>query len=303
MKTFPLQYPIASSAGQMSFHLPKPVMYEGNPVLAATEDQEFAGQNATYISVLPTAGVLQDPIDTYYGYVATHDGSEIWLATAPHPLGPWTWQHAALELKSTSFTRHISSPSVVMHNGEVYMYFHGVHELGSQPTALATSKDGLHFEERFFPIIETHPNRKNHWYGQSVSYVRVVKDGPMFIGTFQGNGRGWNEQADGVTTVSGLAMSEDGINWRLSKRPLLGNTPGSRGPFASILVRLWGRWLMLFNDHRGLSGALSESSDVTGPYEDFGCVLESGHWPCPVFHEDKLYLLCGGINAAVIDWE
>ncbi|MCY3765407.1 MAG: hypothetical protein OXH06_08270 [Gemmatimonadetes bacterium] len=303
MKTFPLEYTAAGAAGQMSFHLPKAVQYEGNPVLAATEDQEFAGQDATYISVLPTAGVLSDPIDAYYAYVATHDGSEIWLATAPHPLGPWTWRRAVLELSATSFTKHISSPSAVMHNGEVYMYFHGVHTSGRQPTALATSRDGVHFEQKIFPIMTTHPNRKNHWYGQSVSYVRVVKDGPMFIGTFQGNGLGWNAQANGVTTVAGLAMSVDGIHWRLSKKPLLGNMPGSRGPFASILVRLWDRWLMLFNDDRGLSGALSEGSDVTGPYEDMGCVLESGHWPFPVFHKDKLYLLCGGINAAVIEWK
>ena len=119
MKTFPLQYTAASAAGQMSFHLPKAVQYEGNPVLAATDDQEFAGQDATYISVIPTAGVLPDPIDAYYAYVATHDGSEIWLATAGHPLGPWTWRRAVLELSATSFTKHISSPSAVMHNGEV----------------------------------------------------------------------------------------------------------------------------------------------------------------------------------------
>ena len=108
----------------------------------------------------------------------------------------------------------------------------------------------------------------------------------------------------GVRASSGLniAESEDGIHWRLSKRPLLGNTPGSRGPFSSILVRLWGRWLLLFGDHRGLSGALSEGSDVTGPYEDAGCLLESGGWPFPVFHEGKLYLLCAGINAYVIEW-
>ena len=302
MKTFPMQYTSASAAGQMSFHLPEPVPYEGNPVLTATEDQEFAGQNATYISVLPTAGVLPDPIDRFYAYVATHDGSEIWLATAPHPLGPWTWQRAALELGATSYRSHISSPSVVMHDGEVYLYFHGVHPTGTQPTALATSKDGVHFEERVFPAMATHPNRQNHWYGQSVSYVRVVKDGPMFIGTFQGNGLGQNDQAGGVTTVAGLVMSEDGIHWRLSKRPLLGNTPGSRGPFASILVRMWDRWLMLYNDDRGLSGSLSEGSDVTGPYEDLGCVLESAHWAFPVFHEDKLYLLYSGINAAVVEW-
>jgi hypothetical protein len=302
MKAFPMQYTMASAESQMSFHLPRPVPYEGSPVLEATEDQEFAGQRATYISVLPTTGVLPDPLDAFYAYVATHDGSEIWLATAPHPLGPWTWERPALELGATSFRAHISSPSAVMHNGEVYLYFHGVHPNGTQPTALATSTDGVHFEERIFPVMTTHPNRQNHWYGQSVSYVRVVKDGPMFIGTFQGNGLGENHQANGVTTVAGLVMSEDGIHWRLSKKPLLGNTPGSRGPFSSILVRLWGRWLLLFGDHRGLSGALSEGPDVTGPYEDVGCLQESGGWPFPVFHEGKLYLLCAGINAYVIEW-
>lgn len=303
VKTFPLQHTMASAAGQMSFHLPKAVAFEGNPVLVGTKDQEFAGQDPTYISVLPTQGVLPDPIDAFYAYVATHDGSQIWLATAPHPLGPWTWREATLELSATSFRNHISSPSVVAHDGEIWMYYHGVHPAGTQPTALATSTDGVHFVERIFPVMNAHTNRKNHWYGQSVSYVRVVKDGPMFIGTFQGNGLGENAQAKGVTTVAGLAMSEDGINWRLSKRPLLGNTPGSRGPFASTLVRLWNRWLMLYNDDRGLSGSLSETSDVTGPYEDLGRVLESGHWPFPVFHEGKLYLLCAGINAYVIDWQ
>ena len=302
MNTFPLQYTMAHVAGQMSFHLPEAVAYEGNPVLTATDDQEFAGQGPTYISVLPTTGVLSDPIDAFYAYVATHDGSEIWLATAPHPTGPWTWQNVALELSATSYQNHISSPSVVMHEGEVWMYYHGVLESGCQPTSLATSKDGVHFEQKVFPIVPNHPNRNNHWYGQSVSYVRVVKDGPMFIGTFQGNGRGHNEQANGVTTVSGLMLSEDGINWRLSSRPLQGNMPGSRGPFASILVRLWDRWLMLFNDDRGLSGALSEGSDVIGPYEDYGPILERGHWPFPLFHEGKLYLLCAGINVYVIDW-
>ena len=116
MKAFPLQYTMASAAGQMAFHLPQARQYEENPVLVTTEDQEFAGQDATYISVLPTAGILADPIDVYYAYVATHDGSEIWLATASHPLGPWTWRQPALELSNTSFTRHISSPSARLHH-------------------------------------------------------------------------------------------------------------------------------------------------------------------------------------------
>ena len=302
MKTFPTQYTMASATGQMGFHLPERVPYEGNPILEGTEDQEFAGQQATYISVIPTAGVLEDPIDAFYAYVATHDSTQIWLATAPHPLGPWKWQRVVVELEETSYRAHVSSPSAVVHEGEVYLYFHGVHPKGTQPTSLATSRDGVHFEQRFFELMGTHPNRQNHWYGQSVSYVRVVKDGPMFIGTFQGNALGENDQANGVTTVSGLVMSEDGIHWLRSKRPLMGNKPGSRGPFASTLVRLWGRWLMLFNEDGGLSGAVSEGQDVTGPYEHIGCVLESAHWPFPVFHEDKLYLLCAGINAYVIEW-
>ncbi len=314
---FPAEYTLAATRGQMSFHLPEAVACEGNPVLVPTPAQDFP-DGARFISVMRTTGVLSAPLDTYYAYVGSHDGKEIWLATAPHPLGPWVWQRCVLHLDDTSFKGHISSPSAVLHNGQVYMYFHGVMPTGQQPTALATSADGVNFKEFAFPVTSTHPNRKNHWYGQSTSYARVVKDGPLFIATFQGNGLGRNIQAGGVTTVAGMAMSEDGIRWRLSRRPLLGNTPGSRGPFAAILLQVWGRWLMLY-EHKEMNtivGAVSEGEDVAGPYEDIGTVIQSPEgiqnmgWPFPVFHDRKLYLLCGGqtsstqgaIYAFVMDW-
>lgn len=75
--------------------------------------------------------------------------------------------------------------------------------------------DGISFTEHTCPVIHTHPNKANSWYGQSTSYARVVKDGGLFIATFQGNGFGRNVQVGGVTTVAGLAMSEDGIRWRV----------------------------------------------------------------------------------------
>ena len=41
---------------------------------------------------------------------------------------------------------------------------------------------------------------------------------------------------------------------------------------------------------------------MAGPYEHIGQVIESAHWPFPLFHEGKLYLLCAGINAFVVEW-
>lgn len=195
--------------------------------------------------------------------------------------------------------------------------FHGVLPTGQQPTALATSTDGVNFAEHRFPVIFTHPNRQNSWYGQSTSYARIVKDGALFIATFQGNGLGYNVQAAGVTTVAGLAMSEDGIHWRVAKRPLLANACGSRGPFAAILTSVWGRWLMLFEYKRrqGIAGAVSMGPDVTGPYEEIGTVIPgmtgitNMGWPFPVFLGHHLYLLYGAqlgkkgaIYASVVDW-
>lgn len=310
------RYRQAQARGSLAFHFPTPVAHPGNPVLAGTPEQDFP-DGARYISVLPTAGVLPDAIDAFYAYVGSHDGKDIWLATAPHPLGPWRWHRRILVVGETSFRGHLSSPSAVVHEGQVYLYFHGVMPSGQQPTALSLSQDGVIFKEYQCPVIFAHSNRQNHWYGQSTSYARVIKDGGLFVATFQGNGLGYNVQAPGVTTVAGLAMSDDGIAWRLSTRPLMGNRPGSRGPFAPILLPLWGRWLMLFEskEHPGLAGAVSEGSDLMGPYEDLGMVMPpiSGAdklgWPFPVFHEDHLYLLYGGkmgsggaIFASVIDW-
>lgn len=195
--------------------------------------------------------------------------------------------------------------------------FHGVLPTGQQPTALATSPDGVTFKEYKFPVIFTHPNRQNSWYGQSTSYARIVKDGALFIATFQGNGLGYNVQVGGVTTVAGLEMSEDGIHWRVAKRPLIANACGTRGPFAPILTSLWGRWLMLFERKRfhEIGGAFSVGLDVMGPYEDIGTVIpvipgiSNMGWPFPVFLGHHLYLLYGAqrdkrgaIYASVVDW-
>lgn len=120
-----------------------------------------------------------------------------------------------------------------------------------------------------------------------------------------------------MTTVAGMAMSEDGLHWRVTKRPLMGNVCGTRGAFAPILTTLWGRWLMLFErkGYHDIGGAVSLGPEVTGPYEDIGTVIPARPgirnvgWPFPVFLGDHLYVLYGGqmgkrgaIYASVVDW-
>ena len=78
---------------------------------------------------------------------------------------------------------------------------------------------------------------------------------------------------------------------------------------------------MMLYEHKEMNciaGAVSEGTDVTGPYEDIGAVIPSIQgirgmgWPFPVFEEDKLYLLfgaqhggreTGAIYASVMDFE
>jgi len=266
--------------------------------------------------VIPTTGILKDPIDKFYAYVGSHDGSELWLATAPHPLGPWEWQNCILTVEDTSFKGHISSPSAVIHKDQVYLYFHGSLPTMPQPTALALSDDGVNFEEYKCPVIFSHPNHTTSWYGQSTSYARIVKDGALFIATFQGNGLGRNIQAGGTSTVAGLAMSDDGINWRVAKRPLIGNPCGNRGPFGPILMPLWGRWMLIYEDksETGMAASVSEGHDVAGNYESIGTIIPGPEgiklgWAFPIFHDDKLIFLYGlkkgsygGIYASIVDW-
>jgi hypothetical protein len=122
-------------------------------------------------------------LGAYYLYFADHKGSYIRLAHADRPTGPWTIHPpGSLHLEQSGFlteppavsperfaefearyrargapmshdlmseitTPHIASPDVHVDPAgrRIIMYFHGLDDVGTQVTRVATSRDGLSF--------------------------------------------------------------------------------------------------------------------------------------------------------------
>lgn len=122
-------------------------------------------------------------LGAYYLYFADHKGSYIRLAHADHPTGPWTvhppgslhleqsrflteppavsperlaefkvyWKSIGApmshDLLSEITTPHIASPDVHVDpiRQRIVMYFHGLDDVGTQVTRVATSRDGIDF--------------------------------------------------------------------------------------------------------------------------------------------------------------
>ncbi|NET62581.1 MAG: hypothetical protein F6K47_42755 [Symploca sp. SIO2E6] len=96
---------------------------------------------------------LPKPLGKYYLYFAHHGGKSIRLAYADQLKGPWKI-HApgTLQLEQTPYHGHIASPDVHIDQKrqQIRMYYHGPiksdSEFGKQRTSMATSRDGLVFD-------------------------------------------------------------------------------------------------------------------------------------------------------------
>ena len=142
-------------------------------------------------SVIDMSDKLENPIDRYYMYLASHGGREIGLATAPALEGPWTLhENAVLHIDSCpAVIGHLSSPEIIHFNNRFILYYHGncppevlEEQNRKMPThfyrriqnsGAATSTDGIHFD--------VHPNNlllpittPDHWRVATNMYLRVV---------------------------------------------------------------------------------------------------------------------------------
>jgi hypothetical protein len=114
---------------------------------------EHGFQNVNGPSLIRVPEWLPDPLGRYYLYFAHHGGSYIRLAYADDLLGPYTlYDPGTLQLDQTPFTGHIASPDVHVDpvNREIVMFYHGPYrgpDGRGQFAAVATSGDGLHFED------------------------------------------------------------------------------------------------------------------------------------------------------------
>ena len=144
------------------------------------------GENIQGPSVIKVPEWVDDPLGDYYLYFADHKGLYIRLAYADDLLGPWTIHPpGSLQIQDSHFlaeppavssdvaerlrasqerrgvpmshdglfeatTPHIASPDVQVdhQNQRIVMYFHGLDDVSTQLSRVATSSDGIHFDAR-----------------------------------------------------------------------------------------------------------------------------------------------------------
>ena len=144
------------------------------------------GVNIQGPSLIAVPDWVEDRLGAYYLYFADHKGLYIRLAYADDVLGPWTVHPpGSLQIADSYFlteppevppdvaarlrasqerrgvpmshdglfeatTPHIASPDVHVDdaNRRIVMYFHGLDDVSTQTTRVATSPDGIHFETR-----------------------------------------------------------------------------------------------------------------------------------------------------------
>lgn len=119
-----------------------------NPIISYASSNTL-GTKINGPSLIRVPDWIENPLGKYYLYFAHHDGKYIRLAYADSIQGPWTvHEPGTLRLEdSPAFIGHIASPDVHIDvdTQEIRMYYHGSRENENQRTAIAVSKDGLHF--------------------------------------------------------------------------------------------------------------------------------------------------------------
>ena len=141
------------------------------------------GRNIQGPSLIRVPDWIEDRRGDYYLYFADHKGRYIRLAYADHLRGPWTiyppgslqleesgflteppkitpeqlaqlearWKQSGVEIShdllSEVTTPHIASPDAHVDplGRQIVMYFHGLEDVGTQVTRVATSRNGIDF--------------------------------------------------------------------------------------------------------------------------------------------------------------
>jgi hypothetical protein len=206
--------------------------YSGNPVLTVANQNpsggtsQFSGQTPPVSAFAPWVVNMQaipgvTPVDSWYMYYSTnHDNAKggIYLATAPAPTGPWTFQGLAYQDQSNGSVQ-TENPAVIFNDdtGVFHLYYKALTVgVGAMATKLVTSATGL------FSL------------DSSVTAKGIVLDAPA-AGLFPGDasfayfkpfrvGREWlayHLVGGGSPPTYGISRSPDGLTWQTDGNPLL----------------------------------------------------------------------------------
>lgn len=307
-----------------------PTVVAETELLRDTEARIVDG--AKFFAPLEVGKLPGEWIDQWYGYLAGHDSPTIWLVTAPDLLGPWTWREPVIGLPGSgarmvdaTFQGHTSSPEVLVRDGKIHVYYHGplAANLGEQPTALATSTDGVSFTNQGI-VLATEFSDGSSPYRTSTSYVRIARDRGIYHAIWQGT-TGYDSVVNGYAygpAPVGHAVSVDGRNWN-KLAPLLPSASGDQGMFAPGLIKTTSGWLVV-GTYRRRSGTSQVQSvdlwagDTLDTLRYVGPIVLPGvdrtqsiSSPVLIPHNNRLYLVGGTrlagesqpvISACELDW-
>ena len=217
------------------------------------------------------------------------------------------WKRFGVVLEDKT-ANHINDPSVIKVGNTFYMYFTRAEKFVIDRICVATSTDGLHWDQRRL-ALDAGP--KDSWDSLSVGRPTAIYDSGIFKMWY--DGRKDFPPGTPVTGVPvsseshryvGYATSKDGLNWqRHGDKPVFGKDAGGID-----VKRIGESYIMLYESHGGTGHA--KSSDGIH-WEDAGWLVQKsgtdvdrhGHVTPFLFPEDHggALLFFGAARAASWD--
>jgi len=179
-------------------------------ILEVGEEITWTTEDIYWPSIIDAEAVVGDSaLDTYHLYYSTdHSTGSIALASAPHPLGPWT-DYGSNPIFEPFTGEQNETPSVVPDGeGGLLMFMHTTDGSGPlrQSTAVATSSDGTSWS-----IHDFVDNPSYSWMDHN-GYFRPIRTGSGWFAyhLFRANNN----------PLFGTSTSDDGLSWDTNPEPL-----------------------------------------------------------------------------------
>lgn len=177
--------------------------------LLIPEETTWTTHDIYWPTVINAERIFDDPLGTFYMYYSEDHGNPgaIGLAYSDSPLGPFI-DYSENPILPDRQDRE--TPSVVWNSTEerLFLYYHSKGLGTAQSTGLATSENGLIFDDHG-TVIDVPPNTPGRGH---TGYARVQRLGNEWIAYHLMGGGG-----DGRM---GISYSTDGRDWTVDPRPL-----------------------------------------------------------------------------------